>query len=699
MKKVLLTAAFVLAAMTGWCTHYQNYDFSAVAPTGQTLYYKYLNNYYDRTVSVVFPDSSYYTQYGMAYVDFGWENYVKPTGALTIPSYVRNNNGDFFDVVAIYKYAFADCDSLTSVTLPNSILTIGDAAFAGCENLETCPIPNSVTQIGGSAFFGCGLSSVVIPASVTSMGYAAFSYCPNLTSIVVESGNPVLDSRDNCNAIIVTSNNNLFLGCKTTTIPNSVATIGNYAFYGCEELTSIVIPNNVTIIGSQAFRYCNRLASVSLGNGLSLIYAGAFANCTSLTAITIPESVTQMGNWVFYSCDSLASVVFNADSCWYAGTYYSNNNPHTFYGCTGITSFVFGENVKVIPPNLCRGLSGLSSVTIPNSVVSVGDSSFLGCTGITSLSIGNNVSRIGDLAFYNCNHMTSASIGNKVTHVGLKAFASCTSLTSVAIPNSVTYLDDSVFHNCVALSSAVLGNGLTTVPRATFNGCNHMTNLTLGSGIQNINVTAFKGCNAVLRMSVRAEVPPTATSNPFSDFNTGIVVTVPCNSVSAYQTAPYWGFFTNISGETNSFSATSADPTRGSVQVITAPDCNNLQAEVQANAYNGYHFVRWSDGNTEAHRYIVVVQDTAIQAYFQSDNDGVDEVDVDDISVYAGDGRIVVEGAEGMEVRVFDVMGRQLLGFESGYSNIEIPNSQFPSGGVYLVKVGTLPARKVVVVK
>ena len=150
-----------------------------------------------------------------------------------------------------------------NTTIPNSVTTIGQEAFGDCSGLTSITIPNSVTSIGTNAFDFCsGLTSITIPNSVTSIGDGAFRYCSGLTSIVVEEGNTNYDSRNNCNAIIKTSSNTLIAGCKNTTIPNSVTSIGRDAFSYCTSLTSITIPNSVTSIGSFAFSGCSSLTDV-----------------------------------------------------------------------------------------------------------------------------------------------------------------------------------------------------------------------------------------------------------------------------------------------------------------------------------------------------------------------------------------------------------------------------------------------------
>ena len=178
-------------------------------------------------------------------------------------------------VISIGGGAFLGCSGLTSVTIPESVTNIGDWAFCGCSGLTSVTIPEGVTSIGNDAFCACsGLTNVTIPESVTSIGNYAFRACSGLTSISVESGNPVYDSRNNCNALIETATNTLIAGCNNTIIPKSVTNIGSWAFSYCSGLTSVTIPEGVTSIGNDAF-----------------------FDCSGLTSVTIPEGVTSIGEY------------------------------------------------------------------------------------------------------------------------------------------------------------------------------------------------------------------------------------------------------------------------------------------------------------------------------------------------------------------------------------------------------------------
>ncbi len=189
-------------------------------------------------------------------------------------------------VTSIGDYCFMGCSSLMSIVIPDVVTSLGVSAFADCSSLPSIVIPNSVTSIGDYCFMGCSsLPSIVIPNSVTSIGVNCFKDCFGLSSIIVSNGNIKYDSRNNCNAIIETSNNELIVGCKNTIIPNTVTTIGDNAFYNCTGLINIKIPDYVNTIGNYAFRGCTNLLNVTLGASVESIYK-SFWGCSSLMSIT-----------------------------------------------------------------------------------------------------------------------------------------------------------------------------------------------------------------------------------------------------------------------------------------------------------------------------------------------------------------------------------------------------------------------------
>ena len=442
-------------------------------------------------------------------------------------------------VTSIGNSAFESCAKLTSITIPDSVTSIGGAAFEDCTSLKSATIGNGVTSIGGSAFFHCSmLRSVTISDSVTFISEQAFYQCHNLEDTYVNITDLSKYCASNPMSNIPGTKHLLVNGTEITelVIPNSVTSIGSYAFESCAKLTSITIPDSVTSIGERAFINCSSLASVTIGNGVTSIGERAFINCSSLASVTIGNGVTSIGEYAFYNCSGLTSVTIpdGVTSIGYAA----------FSGCSSLTSVTIGIGVTSIEGYAFSGCTSLTSVTIPDSVTSIGGYAFSGCTSLTSVTIGIGVTSIGEYAFrsggpieliinskivekhysshnFPCSDsgwlrgiaLTKLTIGNNITSIGSYAFSSCTSLTSITIPDSVTSIGEHAFSDCSGLTSITIPNSVTSIGRYTFGSCSKLK-----------------------EVYCKSTVPPSLGSNVFNGNATARVIYVPANSVSRYQT-------------------------------------------------------------------------------------------------------------------------------------------------------------------
>ena len=315
------------------------------------------------------------------------------SGDVTIPAAVTYNDSTYA-VTAIDDYAFEKCSGLTSVTIPNSVISIGSRAFYDCSGLTSMTIPNSVITIGSGAFSDCTeLTSVTISNSLLKISNRMFSSCRSLTSVTIPNS-------------VISIGDDAFGWCSGLTsveIPNSVTAIGKSSFYDCEKLTSINIPNSVTTIGESAFDNSG-LTSVTIPNSVYSIGRRAFYSCYSLTSVTIPNSVTSIGTEAFSYCCYLSSVTVETGNPMYDSRDECNAIIETASNTliVGCQTTVFPNSVTSIGNCAFRGCYFLESLVIPNSITSIGSEAFTGCIGMSSVTIPNSITVIGDHAFSYC---------------------------------------------------------------------------------------------------------------------------------------------------------------------------------------------------------------------------------------------------------------------------------------------------------
>lgn len=544
------------------------------------------------------------------------------SGSIVIPQTVEYD-GNTYTVTALAETAFESCTTMTSLTLPPTIRSIGSHCFYNC-TFTTLQLPDSLRTIGDNAFLYSCVTSLHLPACFEGYGECAF-WARNLASVTVDEGNPRFRSIDGW----------LYSKDSLTLCVVPVAETG-----------TINVPSYVRHIGHQAFSFNSRATSVSLPEGLVSIGDFAFNCCSKINNVVVPSTVTRIGLCPFSYCPQLTNLSIASGNSHYVmdGLMIYSAGYDTLVSChKSGTTVTLNPNVKVLGG--FENNTWVRNIDIPAGVTDILDNCFNGCA-ITTIALPAHMNSIGRLALATNDKLTHVTMPQTLRSMGEKAFEWCMGLTSIVIPDSLRVIPKEAFNSCPRLTSVTWGNAVEEIGYAAFWAMSAMAtsavHLDLPPTLRKLDDYAFAACENNLRsVTVRSQldtmgeavfrhanlnrirfsaaVPPAVTGEgPLYDIGRLDSIVVPCGSLNVWLADSYWGQFADLYVE----------------------DCNL----------------------------------------------GIGDPDVENINIYTLGDRIVVEGAEGETVQIFDITGRS------------VPNVALHTG-VYIVKVGDRPARKIVVMK
>ena len=472
-------------------------------------------------------------------------------------------NGISYNVTSIGERAFYICSALKSIVIPSSIMNIGDYAFASCSSLHSVAIPNSVISIGSMAFMNCSaLNSIVIPGSVAAIGENAFNYCTSLTSVTIENG---------------------------------VVSIGSYAFAYCSSISSVVIPSSVTSIGSYAFSSCTSLDSIVVESITPPTLGGSIVSNKKDVYIYIPDG-TKSAYQVAWGNDYLflnneTSLTINVET------------PGT------LSDLIFDAGTRpayVIKLVVTGTLNSADFTCMRETMTSLIDVDLSGITNTSGVNFYNKSNLVRIVLPENL-----ISLGNSSDYNFNSIFGKCSSLESIVIPNSVTSIGRAAFYSCKSLKSIIFPNNVTTIGDDVFMFCSSLRSVTFGTSVSFIGEGMFGYDGSPDTIICLGITPPSASNLEASTTTCKLIV--PTEAYNDYLRHSYWGQFLTI---WNVKVTTSVNNTEWGTVTGSGYYTEKNNVVLTATPKVGYHFVKWSDGNIDNPRSVVVTQDSTFTAEF-----------------------------------------------------------------------------------
>ena len=543
---------------------------------------------------------------------------------------------------------FYGCNNLVNINMPNGIVKIGVSAFNDCATLNIDKLPSKVEVIGEAAFSKSGISSMTLPESINTMGSRIFSYCPNLKEVVFEN-----------DMQLTTLPDNTFQNCTkliTFTLPSSTKTIGGNAFTGCSSLERIVLDNTgIQTISANAFTNCNSLKEIILPASIETIGNSAFENCTNIGLVAIHSAeppatpVNAFSEEIFGKASLFVTDVdkYNAKTPWssfssikqlldnhsgsleYTITYIDEKDnkviyvDHLFYGATivepkeqlkkdgyryvitpeietigtmpaeiitfnvtyyeteadwtptknnpnGLTYHIYTEGHNPHAELIAGNTPYTGGITVPATITYMNDedvypvtairaNAFKDCFNMTSVSLPESITSIGTQAFTGCYKLVEITIPKNVETLGTEVFLRCSGLKKVYFndESKLEALPSYTFMDCKALETIDLHSSLKTISNEVFRGCKALEKITIPRDVTRIGDNAFQDCNKLERITIENQTAlPEAYETTFEETTYDVATLVVSATVQAHRTSPWDKFEAELGGETDQKCAT-----------------------------------------------------------------------------------------------------------------------------------------------
>ena len=420
-------------------------------------------------------------------------------------------------VRAIHENLLWGVSEITSLDLPESIMTIGPSAFREMTKLASVTLPSQIPLVESYLFYNdISLPSIVVPDKVTAINEYAFAKCAALQNVKIGS---------------------------------SVATINNNAFEECVALPALEIPATVKTIGNDVFAHCTALSDLTLADGTDYLNMGYNTSSTRGLFRDCPLTKLHLGRWVMYNTNAdmyspFAFITTLKDLT--IGETVQLIGKYAFKGCTGIEDLYVPDGVGTIALEAFYGCSGLTSLRLSENLISLAERAFAYCTSLPEVKLPASLEAISEESFAECSSLVTADLGETLLTIGPRAFVNCVELEKADIPETVYGLGVESFSGCVSLPYAVVPGGISSVGSKAFAGCTGIGWVSLSEKVTSIGEDAFAGVSGIRYIKSYNTIPPEGLPGFEQNVKDEATLFIPDGSMDYYKYSPTWEEFLNI---------------------------------------------------------------------------------------------------------------------------------------------------------
>lgn len=525
----------------------------------------------------------------------------KYTGDVVVPATIEYNDVTY-KVVELGAYCFDGCGDITSLTLPEGLLSVGAYCMRKTNKLENVKFPSTTALYSGGIFnASTGIKTVDMNTSASRVENVVFQNCTALKSVILPPNTWYLgpSTFSGCTALETVTNSEkittIMSGCFTNTpklnmhLPKNLVMLENTAFKNsgvivdefpatldyveanifaqCPHIKNIKITRTLKKLGTAAFQNCVNLESIELPDtvldpapGINL-----FAGCSKLTKVKLPKTLTYMPAYMFQK-DSLLEGVDIPESV----TAFHNG---VFSTCVSLKNFELPKNLESIAAQCFANCKSLTEMSLPETVNIIGSGLFANCSNLEKVKLSNKIAILNSFTFQNCEKLAEVKGIDSITTIANGAFLSCTSLTEFTVPKNVKQIWNTAFKNCTGFKSVTLNAGLDSIAKQAFLNCTGLTEIRIPASVRYIKDQAFSGCTGISSVYSSALTPPELVTNAFDSVTYTTANLYVKNDVkSVYAAAEGWKNFTHLQSGVNAATDNDTPEVYGVEGAIVAPE-------------------------------------------------------------------------------------------------------------------------------